>query len=222
MASCRVIRNMALRKLGVLGAGREPRASDGQDAFDALQGLYRTMINAGAFGRLCDVVPTGTDYTARRSERIFRQNDATLSITLPELVSGDPGCCQNYGTVVTIETDGPTVTVIVQPSQPIGRVTPPHDCMVVVISDGFTGITSDFIYDGHVKKWQSIYDLMIDAEAPLSFRDVNGLSSLLATTIADQFGGQLTDPTVSAARIFQSSLTQRFSMPARISPGVYF
>lgn len=222
MATCRTIRNLALRKLGVLGAGREPRAADGQDAFDGLAAMYRAMINAGAFGRLCDVVPTGTDYTARRSERIFRNNSDTLTINLPEMISGEPGCCQYYGTIVTVESEGSTVTVTVQPAQPMGYAVPPHDCMVVVISDAFTGQTADFIYDGHIKKWQSLYDLTIDSEAPLSFRDVNGLASLLATTIADQFGGQLTDATVSAARIFQSSLTHRFSMPTAVSAGVFF
>jgi hypothetical protein len=222
MATCRSIRNLALRKLGVLGAGREPRTADGQDAFDGLKAQYRAMINAGAFGRLCDVIPTGTDYTARRSERIFRNNSDTLTVNLPEMVSGEPGCCEYYGSIVTVETVGPTVTVTIEPGQPIGYVTPPHDCMVVVISDAFTGITADFIYDGHIKKWQSIYDLEIDSQAPLSWRDENGLASLLATTLADQFGGQLSETTVSAARVFQSGLIHRWSMPSQVSAGTFY
>jgi hypothetical protein len=221
MATCRVIVNAALRKLGVLGAGREPRDVDGQDAFDALRAMYRAMINAGAFGRLCDVIPTGDSYTAKGMERIFRNSDATLSVTLPETVNDTPFGCRYYGTVITVETVGSETIVTVETAQPVGCVTTPRDCSVVVISDAFAGTTSDFIYDGHTKRWQSLYDLTVDSEAPLSFRDEQGLASLLATTIADQFGGEISQPTISAARIFQSSLTNRSSMPSPISAGIF-
>jgi len=209
MATCRAIRNLALRKLGVLGAGREPRAADGQDAFDALKALYRSMINAGAFGRLRDVVPLA-NYTARENERIFRQNDAALEITLPELVANTSCNPRPYDQECACND-----TLTDRNSRP------PLDCSVVVIVDAFTGITTEFIYDGQVKQWQSIYDLEIDDPAPLSRRDEMGLASLLALSIADQFSSQVSEPTVSAARIFQSGLIHRWSMPARASAGVF-
>ncbi|MFC0304396.1 hypothetical protein [Rhizorhabdus histidinilytica] len=82
MASCRDIVNGALRKLGKLGAGREPRLADSQDALEALRGLYRSLITSGAFGRLADIIPTGETYTAGENQRIFRNSDATLQIDL--------------------------------------------------------------------------------------------------------------------------------------------
>ena len=56
MASCRHVINGALRKLGRLGGGREPRTADAADALAALQGLYLSWIASGAFGRLRDVI----------------------------------------------------------------------------------------------------------------------------------------------------------------------
>jgi hypothetical protein len=223
MATCRVIVNAALRKLGVLGAGREPRDVDGQDAFDALRAMYRAMINAGAFGRLCDVIPTGDSYTAKGMERIFRNSDATLSVTLPETVNDTPFGCRYYGTVITVETVGSETIVTVETAQPVGCVTTPRDCSVVVISRTPSAARPrDFIYDGHQKRWQSLYDLDGRQQRRRCRSAMSrGLASLLATTIADQFGGSLTQPTVSAARIFQSSLTNRYSTPSPISAGIF-
>jgi hypothetical protein len=90
VATCRDTVSGALRKIGRLGAGREPRPADQADGLAALQGLYRQWINGGAFGRLSDVVPTGATYTARENERIFRNSSATLTIDLPETVDAAP------------------------------------------------------------------------------------------------------------------------------------
>lgn len=211
MATCRAIENTALRKLGVLGAGREPRDAERNDAHTGLQALYRSMINAGAFGRLRDVVPTGSDYTARENERVFRNGDVTLEVTLPELVPICDGPPRPYDQEYAVYSDQTTDR----------NMRPPRDCSVVVIEDAFTGDVADFIYDGDLKKWVSIYDLAIDDNAPLSRRDELGLSSLLAMSISDQFGGALTDSTVGAGRLFQSGLVNRWSMPTRAIPGQY-
>lgn len=227
MATARDTIKGALRKIGRLAAGREPRPADAADALAALSGMYRAWINNGTFGRLRDVIPTG-DYLASPNERVFRQNSDVLQITLPELVSGERTCDYGrdqtgyYGTVVTVATgsDG-IVTVDVAPSQPIGFVKPPHDLAVVVIADAFAGTSFDFIYDGHQKRWQSIYDIGLDDEAPLSFRDPKGLEAALATQIVDEYGGDLGPMTQRMALTFQSSLTTRFSMPAQSIPGVY-
>ncbi|HEX8414727.1 MAG TPA: hypothetical protein VF637_12705, partial [Sphingomicrobium sp.] len=86
MAAVRLITNNALRKLGRLGAGREPRVADSTEALAALQGLYGSWIASGAFGRLEDVIPTGETYTASGCERIIRTG-TELEVVLPEFVS---------------------------------------------------------------------------------------------------------------------------------------
>ena len=107
MATCRHIVNSALRKIGRLGAGREPRVADQTDVLAALQGLYGAWVSAGAFGRLDDVIPTGSSYIAAGGERILRESADTLTVTLPELISYE-GTTPNryYGTLITVQTIG--------------------------------------------------------------------------------------------------------------------
>lgn len=212
MATCRSIVNSALRKIGVLAAGREARPTDFADALSSLQALYYSLIDGGAFGRLRDVIPIA-DYVANENERVFRQNTGCTQVTLPETVAIDQ--CWN---VWNWETD---------PWGPINQNTanwqqrPPRDTSVVVINDAFTGITTTYIYDGSVKLWQAIDELGPDDNAPLSARNSDGLSSLLSMQIVDEFGGDMPQATVRSAAQFQSGLATRFSMPRTEAVGVY-
>lgn len=209
--SCLDIVKGALRKLGVLASGREPRTVDRDDTFEALKGLYRQLITAGAFGRLSDVVPTA-DYTACGNVRVFRSSDATdFAITLPETVARQDYWCDHriYGSCWC-------------PDNVVRRdVTTPRDCAVVVINDATTGGAFDFIYDGQIKVWQGLYDLEIADRAPLAFRDPQGLMALLALQIGDDFGAQVGPTTARLAQNFQSALVTRFSAPRERSYGVY-
>jgi len=207
MSSCRDIVAGALRKLGKLGSGRTPRQADEQDAFGALTGLYRFLITSGAFGRLQDVIPQ-SDYTARWNERVFRTQDATLSVTLPQTLSnaGYWGDYYIYGYPYFVDND---------------RVTP-RDCSVVTVVDSFTGVTADFIYDGELKSWQGLYDLTLDSEAPLSTRDPEGLKAYLATHIVGEFGGELSQFDMQRASTYVTALTHRYSQQREIAPMEYF
>lgn len=204
--------NGALRKLGVLASGREARPVDRDDTFEALKGMYRQLINNGAFGRLQDVVPTA-DYTACGSVRIYRPSDqAELSITLPEVINRQDFWCDYriYGSCWC-------------PDNAVRRgVTTPRDCTVVTISDAVIGETYDFIYDGHTKVWQGLYDLALGDTAPLAFRDPQGLMAYLAWQIADDFSAQIGQSTLKLAQNFQSALTTRFSMPRVQGHGIFF
>lgn len=191
MASCLDIVNGALRKIGVLAAGREARAVDRDDVFGSLKSLYRSFINDGAFGRLSDFTAVA-DFTATPNSRVFRNSDTVVTITLPELVN-------DLDTTLT-----------------------PLDLSVIVICDAFTGETTDFVYDGHIKQWQSLYDLALTSPAPLSFRDEDGLKAVLAVKIVDEFSGNLGPATVNAAKRFQSALVSRYSMPEMASTGEYY
>ena len=227
MATCRHIVNSALRKLGRLGAGREPRVADQTDTLAALQGLYGSWIAAGTLGRVLDVVPTGTTYTASGNERIYRTSPATLTVELPELLSneriGDYGHERPayYGSVITITTVDGITTVDVRASQPVGCVTPPRDGAVVMISDQVGGQTSAWIYDGTIKRWQATHTLQLDNEAPRSAADPEGLSALLALEVADTFGAEVGAGTMRQANRFNVALAQRFGMRAEHIQGVY-
>lgn len=208
MPTCRDTVSGALRKIGRLGAGREPRPADQADGLAALQGLYRQWIAGGAFGRLSDVVPTTESYTARENERIFRNASATLTIDLPETVDTYPDP-RSYRDEV-LSYDGVT-----------GNTRPPRDCAVVVISDAFTGTTLEYIYDGSQRLWQGIDALGLDDAAPLSVRDPMGLQAALAMQIADEFGAEVGVMTQRQAATFQMGLTHRYSTPREAVTGVY-
>ena len=213
MASCRDIVNGSLRKIGKLAGGREPRTQDASDALEALRGLYRQLINSGAFGRLRDVVPTGAEYIAGENERIFRNSDATLEITLPEMVRrDDPSRPLPYD-----EEDATYPNGLVD-----NGMRPPRDCSVVVISDAFTAQTVEYIYDGQQKLWTPLDGLELDGAAPLSARDPEGLKAFLAMQIVDEFGGQLGEMTMRMGLNFQTALITRFSSTATVGRSEYF
>lgn len=220
MASARLVVNTALRKMGVLAAGRDARAQDATDMLTGLQGLYGAWIAGGAFGRLRDVVPTGNTYTATGNERILRQNADVLSVSLPELVSDGWLCDYGherrggyFGTVVTITTVGNTVDVSIETAQPIGAATTPRDGSVVIITDREGGNTLTWLYDGTVKAWQQIEGLTLDDEAPRSNADMMGLASCLAMEMADQFPDQDVLPATAAqASRYKAAMTVRYGM----------
>jgi len=213
MATCRDITNGALRKIGKLAGGREPRLQDSTDALDALRSLYGYLVNSGAFGRMVDVVPTGAAYVAGENERIFRNSSITTSITLPELVRRD-----QYDR----PRPYPEETAVYSTDTVNGDMRPPRDCAFVAIQDAFTGQTVEYLYDSQIKKWTSIRDLALDDQAPLSERDGDGLKCLLATRINDEFGGTLGDMTVRQAGQFTQSLITRFSSPATVGRTEFF
>jgi len=232
VSTARVIVNSALRKLGRLAAGREARLADAQDTLEALRGLYSSWIAGGACGRLRDVVPTGTNYTTPGNERIYRTGPDPLSVTLPELVSegwrddfGHERHGGNFGTIITISQIGDEVTVVVEAAQPIGHcVVTPRDMSAVVISDEVGGQTQSWLYDGNIKKWQSIDNLTLDDDAPRSSADPEGLAALLALEMADKFGIDISPFTMRAANRFNTALSMRLGMrrESTYQPEAYF
>lgn len=214
--NCRETCNGALRKIGVLAAGREARAADLNDTFDALKGLYRQLITNGAFGRLRDVIPI-ENYIAFENERIFRNTEDVVSVTLPQTLRNWQfwGAYWIYG-IYPVEPVPPATNAINI------DVRTPRDCAVVSVINSLDGLVMDFIYDGHTKNWQGIYDLTLDTEAPLSFRDPQGLQALLAAQVSDEYGREIGGATQRLAGNFQSGLTNRFSFCDEPVYGEYF
>lgn len=226
MATARLVVNTALRAIGVLGAGREPRTADATDALTALRGLYATWINGGAFGRLNDIIPSGTEYRAIGQERIFRLGENPLSVELPLIVSDewteDYGWkSRYYGTVVTYEDSPNQINITFSPAQPIGQVTPPRDGCPIVISDEVGGQTRHWLYNGVTKRWQCIEDMLIlDDEAPRSTDHV-GLAACLAMEIADSYGREIGALTVKQASRFKQAMTHRYGFRREPAVGIY-
>lgn len=208
MATCRHVVNGALRKLGRLGGGREPRTADATDALAALQGLYLSWIASGAFGRLRDVI-ADADITATENCRIIR-DETVVTVTLPEYV---PAYCVPlpYGALwpyaVLNGTDG------------VNR--PPRDGAVVQIKDTVGGQVASYVYDGTLREWVKIEALQMDNEAPRSATDPEGLSATLAMELADTFGADIGPTTLRQAARFTTALINNPSAPRREAAGVY-
>jgi hypothetical protein len=207
--------NGALRKIGVLAAGRQPRAADQADTLATLVGMYRQWINNGTFGRLHDVIPLQS-FTAQPNTHVYRNSLAVTTISLPELVVGCPQiwCCESWRWFDGIYPNEPS---------PYGRVsTTPRDASVIVISDGPTKATAEFLYDGHRKEWCSVHNLTLTDEAPFSQRDAKGLESVLALQIVDEFAGQIGQMTTGMATQFMSALANRQASRRVEVAGEYF
>lgn len=210
MATCRNIINRALRKLGRLGGGREPRTADQTDALAALQGLYTAWVASGAFGRMADVTPL-TDYTAGENERIIR-TDATIAVTLPETVP-------YYSDPLPYNRERDTYATNYEAVDCNNR--PPRNGALVQIKDRAGGKVETWIYDGTARDWVSIENLQLDSEAPRSGTDPEGLSALLATELADTFGAELGPTTLNQAKRYTSGMVSDFSRPRQTAMGVY-
>lgn len=207
MATCRLIVSMALRKLGRLGAGREPRPADQTDVLAALQGLYRSWIEAGTFGRLSDVIPL-TDMTAYENQRIIR-DPSVITVTLPEFLPA---------------WSNPLPYVALWPAVSTGTYDynqrPPRDGAVVQLKDTVAGNVESYVYDGTLREWINIDALQLDEEAPRS-GDPHGLAACLATEIADEFGAEIGPATQRQAARYLTVLTHAYSTPRRAAVGVY-
>jgi hypothetical protein len=216
MPTFRTVIDSALRRIGVLGAGQTATPDDYADALLTLQGLFRSLITTGAFGRLRDVTPQHS-YTAGENERIYRRgDDPTQTISLPDMVPDRLTGWSDYGRHSFTHT----------------RTRPIRDGAVVTISDRITGKTEDFIHDGQRKVWFSLDDMAVsydpndartlanlnaalDAECPLSMRDVNGLASTLAISLSADYGSSVPESVTEASRLFLIGLTHNYSTPDR-------
>lgn len=206
MAQCRAIVSLALRKLGKLGSGREPRLSDAVDGLDALQGLYTSWVASGAFGRLHDIQPKGPEYTARVGQRVTRESAEFVKVILPEQSVDDRpfpiydyGWCRGRLDERTAPVDG--------------------SCVVIVSLD--TGATQTWIYEGTLKRWQEVTALQMDDEAPRSKADRQGLAACLAIELSDQFGADVSPATIQQASRYKQALTAHYGFAPRETMGVY-
>lgn len=208
MATCRRVVNTALRKLGRLGAGREPRPADTAECLAALQGLYTTWIDAGVFGRLGDVTPL-SDYAAGENQRIVRK--AGVTITLPE----------RYGTDSAPRTYSEERTFYPSEGVDGNWRSPRNGAVVQIVDTAGSGLTRSYVYDRTRLQWVEIEALQLDDEAPMSAGDSEGLAAALAIEVSDTFGAEVGAGTALQATRFKYNLATNPSMPRREVQGVY-
>jgi len=185
MATCRDIIKGAMKKLAVLPIGREPTAAQAEDALDILEGTYRELVGQGVFGRLTDVLVTGSAYAAREQERVVCQNGAGVTVTLPDtitaaLLAAAPAC--------TDIPYGAYPSCCPEPCLP----RPPYDGACIVVADLNSCVELYYVYDANRALWAGLDHLTLDMLAPLSGRYENGLKAKLAVRLASGYGRDVT------------------------------
>lgn len=197
MATCKNLIDGALRKLGVLASGRSATDQEYEDCMDTLRGVYNNWITGGTFGSLREVTSTADSYTAFPGEHIYRF--AGQEINLPDQIPYDPYIRgDDYGW-------GPRGVITQQTNNQIS----PPDGSVVRISDNDSGNTATWVFDGQIKNWTAIEDLLLNDEAPLSTRDVNGFKAYLAILFAEEFAMEVGSIAQLQARQFTHNLAVR-------------
>lgn len=190
---------LALKKLGVLRPGGEPKAADAADSAASLISWYQECINKGTFGRVGDlVVSEATEATAYPNVHI-NEMVSGVTINLPDTVPYDYWYtwrpCRDYGWGLNAPLGGdPGVNV-------------PRDKSVIQITSKLDDTRATYIYDGTVQRWMRIDTLALTSEAPLSARGFDGLASVLATRLIDFYGPDLLSPsTIQSANSYKTAL----------------
>lgn len=203
--TARDVAALALRKLGVLRAGAEPKAADAAEALASLSSFYEECITSGAFGRVANIpVTIGGDATSGVNQHINVLTEDEVNIDLPTVVPyyhWDTWMrCRDYGWGLNV------------PLGPDNGDNVPPDKSVVRVTDQFGTGRATYIYDSPIQRWVRIDALTLNDEPPLSARSLDGLASVIAVRLADQFGSQLSATTVQSANRYQSALVHNYGM----------
>lgn len=202
--SCRDVVNRALRKLGVLRSGGEAKAADAADALASLSSYYMETVTGGALGRVYNVVASAAgDITAYGNQHINVTTEDAVTVDLPATVPWSYWWtwmpCRDYGWGLHV------------PFGSDASVTVPRDRAVVMVTDQYGETRATYVYDGTIQRWLRVDGLGLTDEAPLSARDPDGLASLIAMRIADQFGTELLSPlTVRAANRYKMAMVMNY------------
>ena len=213
-ATIRDVVTLALKKLGVIRGGGVPSSQDASDALASLSSFYNELIENGTCGRVWSVpITTAFEGNAGYNQHIAITTDQSVTIDLPDLMPSS-WCCswrpeRDYGWGLNVPySDGETT---------------PRDLSVVRITSTENDNMATYLYDSPFQRWMRIDNLSImdanavlNREAPLSARNPDGLASLLAYRIADQFGDTSLSPlTIRSANTYKSSLALGFGRTDR-------
>ena len=214
-ATIRDVVTLALKKLGVIRGGGVPSSQDASDALASLSSFYNELIENGTCGRVWSVpIEQAFEGVAGSNQHINVLTDDAVSIEIPAVMPSDwcgswrPNRDYGWGLNIPHPASGNNV---------------PDDLTVVRITDQFGPARATYLYDAPIQRWMRIDDLSImdantvlNREAPLSARSPDGLASLLAYRVADQFGDTSLSPlTIRAANTYKSSLALGFGRADR-------
>lgn len=205
---------LALKKLSVIRGSGQPKAQDAADALASLSSFYNELISNGTCGRVRSVpITQAFDGNAGYNQHVNILTEDAVGVELPDLMPWG-WCCnwrpsRDYGWGLSVPYNQ-------------GERMPP-DMSVVRITSKFNDDRATYLYDAPVQRWMRVDNLnipdqnaVLNREAPLSSRNMDGLAALLATRVADQFGdGLLSALTVRAANQYKIALVSRYGETER-------
>lgn len=200
METVRDIVTLALKKLGVLRGSGTANNADAESGRASLQSFLMSCITARTFGDVASVLVTDAGaITAALNQHINATVDG-VAVDLPDTV---PACfwyCfEPYG-----DYGWPWCNPSTYASD---NMKVPDDLSVVRVTSTESDDRLTYLFDGTIQRWLRIDNLTLNSEAPLSARDSDGLASVLAVRLSDEF----TDPrpaTVLAAKRFKLALVE--------------
>lgn len=93
----------AMRRLGVLARGRDPKGSESADFLAAFQGMLDHMAATEAFGPLTNVLTSGA-YEAGENERVTGAISVTLPATVTDTCTGEERSPKDRSIVIVAGT----------------------------------------------------------------------------------------------------------------------
>lgn len=191
----------ALRKLRVLGGGREPTTDQASDAMSSLQCLIEETVGTGGLGRLNDVI-TSMDYTAREFDRI--RCDAAVTITLPLTITPQMFSYYDYSWVYDYgwRCELPR---------------PPYDRAPVIVVTS-AGVETTSLYSAYQGKWVTINGLGQQDNFPFAEYFKDGFSAMLAEAISEEYGREPGPITTRQANRCRFMLSYHMDSAARRKP----
>lgn len=131
-------------------------------------------------------------YTAKEFERV--RKDAAVTITIPDTIE-DPQT---------------------------GETRTPRDRACIQVVYPSAGTKQSYLYDAQVGDWVQIQSLALTDDTPLQGLGVDGLASVLALDVADEYGVDVTPSTAAKAARFVANLSGQFNSDRYRAVGSYF
>lgn len=178
----------ALRQLGALAGGREPKAADATLGLQTLQAMLLTLPE---FSRSLARVRVSANYTAEENQRIFNTSGSPITITLPDAVE---------------DTDDEI---------PDDSERPPKNGAMVAESSATTAKV--YVYVEYLASWMQLTNLTLDSDNPLGPEHDEGLAAMLAVRLQPYFRTPLEPAVAVLATEGRTRIRQRFRQPVDVT-----
>lgn len=190
----------ALRKLGALASGAEPKAQAADDAMGVLASMFLEWVDTGLFGSLVNVTVTA-DATALPGQRVYAATGVTITLPTPFTPpysdqGSEAGFIWDYGWPRYL------------PYNPLQ-----DGSIIIVCHEG--GAQDINVFKSASSSWIKISPEGLNDDFPFSEGWVNGVAAMLALRLAPEYGEEPSSLVVREAQNAQVAMTHRYANQRR-------